>query len=148
MSDSTLPVDPNQSPEESLSDDALLTFVQRKRKEFVDELIKEGYPTDPKEQYVFLTALSDMDRTAINNKRIGAAQRQSAADALVARAISQISNTFTATSPFERESTSTRSPSVEVHLLPASKAVPGETDIGIVNEDYQTLVTKFDRKKD
>lgn len=142
MSQEYIPKD--EVPEIELSDDDLIRFTQGTRKKFIEHLVKDGFPEEPKEQYVLLTAMADMDRTALGRKRIGASEKQSAADLLVARAITQIGEQFGDRHPFEREGEG-RAPTIEEDKLPDAEAVPGETDIGLSEENYESLVKKFEQ---
>lgn len=130
---------------EELTDDDIMRFTQGTRKRFVQELIQDNFPQDPKEQHVMLTAMADMDRAALGNKRIGANERQAAADALVARAIGEISNQFGSTNPFAARNGEERElPEYEASRLPNADPVPGETDVGISDQTYKEMSDKFD----
>ena len=56
--------------QQALDDAADMQFVRDVRKQLIGDLIKEGVPKDIKEQSVLLTALTDMDRSAIARLRI------------------------------------------------------------------------------
>lgn len=57
---------------EVISDDAVLDFTQVMRRKFINYATKNGtsMPDDPKESKVLLTALSDLDRSALTKKRL------------------------------------------------------------------------------
>lgn len=55
---------------QTLDDAADMQFVRDVRKQIVNELMKKGVPQDPKDQSTVLTALTDMDRSAIARLRI------------------------------------------------------------------------------
>lgn len=126
-----------------LTDDDIISFTQGTRKRFIDEVIAEGFPQDPKEQHVMLTALADMDRTALGNKRIGATERQSAADSLVARAITQLGDNFGANNPYEKD-VGGSIPAYDASLLPDANPVPGETDIGLSDQNYKAFTAEYE----
>lgn len=130
--------------DDEINDDWILRYTQRKRREFVEEITNDGFPVERGDQAVMLTALSDMDRAALGNKRIGANERLAAADALVAQAINTLSNRFGSENPFEGGGGQSSSATPDVGRLPEANAVPGETDIGISNETFETLVAKFE----
>lgn len=138
MSDENLP-----SAVEGMTDDDLMKFTQGTRKRFIEHITLKGFPEDTKEQAILLAALSDMDRTALGNKRIGANERQAAADALVARAISQITDQFGSRNPFEGERRG-EIPVYDPTKLPEASPVPGETDIGLSEQTYKDMASKFD----
>jgi hypothetical protein len=126
-----------------LTDDDVLRFTQSTRKQFLDNLLKAGFPESVKEQQVFLMAMSDMDRTALGNKRIGANEKQAAADVLVAKAIAQISTQCGSGNPFENSRTG-ELPQLKSELLPEANAAPGETNVGLCEENYKSLMEMFD----
>lgn len=128
-----------------LGDDFILRYTQRKRKAFIDELTKAGFPDDEKKQTIMLTALADMDRAALGNKRIGANERLAASDALVAHAITELANHYGGRNPFEGGNTfQSEVKTPDPHRLPEIQTVPGEKDIGITNDNFETLVAKFE----
>jgi len=132
----------DETNEHALTDDDIMRFTQGTRKRFVDEIIKDGFPNNPKDQHVLLNALADMDRTALGNKRIGANERQAAADALVARAIAQISQQFGGDNPFQQGQGQV--PTFNAELLPDAEPAPGETDVGLSDQTYKALAEKYD----
>ncbi|MBE0438347.1 MAG: hypothetical protein IBX57_01075 [Gammaproteobacteria bacterium] len=132
----------------SLTDDDLLKFTQSTRLKLVKSLHDPNgkLPSDPKEQRVLLTALSDMDKAALGNKKIGASEKQSASDALVAQAIAGLSSRFGSQNPFMDQAPEggTKIPSIETEKLPEVSPLPGETDIGLSTETYKTFSEKFE----
>lgn len=128
---------------DELSDDDIMRFTQGTRKRLVSEMIKEGLPTDKDGIETLLHAMADMDRTALGNKRIGASEKQSAADVMVANAIAQISSQFGQQNPFEGNG-EVVIPTVEQGKLPSADPVPGETDVGLSEENYDALAKRFD----
>ncbi len=132
-----------QVPMGDMSDDELMNFTKGTRKSFLRYILREGFPDDPKDQSTLLSAMNDMDRTALGNKRIGANDRMAAADVMVAKTIAMISESFTGSNPFERENQG-QVPAIEMSLLPDADIAPGETDIGVSTESYKDFVKKFD----
>jgi len=126
----------------NLTDDEILRYTQSTRKQFVEHLLRPGFPEEVKEQQIFLMALGDMDRAALGNKRIGANERQAAADVLVAKAIAQIATHQG--NPFESKSNEVEIPQLDTKRLPEAKPVPGETDIGLCEGNYKSLMHDFD----
>jgi hypothetical protein len=132
-----------------LTDDVILQFTQGTRKKFVAHILSEGFPEDTKSQNVLLTALADMDRAALGNKRIGAAERQTAADVLVAKTIARISEQYGQVNPFAAAESavgvvSGTTPTIEPTRLPSANPAPGETDIGLCEGNYNSLMALFD----
>jgi hypothetical protein len=129
--------------EHLLTDDDILKFTQGTRRKFVDHILANGFPNDPKDQHVLLTTLADMDRTALGNKRIGAAEKMAESDKLVAEAISRIGNHYGGRNPFEGATTNPiLRPDPE--LLPNATPAPGETAIGLEVEDYAAFIKRME----
>lgn len=126
-----------------IGDEEIIRFTQRTRKAFVDEITKGGFPEDPKEQRVLLTALSDMDRTALGNKRLNVEEKQTAVDAQVATMVSKITSQFGGRNPFEG-ATSGDLPKIDEKALPEPDPVPGEKDIGLSEDSYEDLMRRHD----
>ena len=126
-----------------LTDDMVLSFTQGTRKKFIAHLLANGFPEDTKEQHILLTSLADMDRVALGNKRIGVNEKQAAADVLVAKAIAQISAQYGQVNPFEGQ-TQAFEPVYDLTRLPAPQPAPGETDIGLCEGNYKTLMELYD----
>lgn len=128
---------------DQLTDDQVMNFTQGVRKKFLHYICEGGLPDDIKEQNIFLKTLSDMDRAALGNKKVGVTEKQTATDALVAKAISDIATKFGETNPFMAGGDGLV-PSIEHELLPETNPVPGEMDIGVSDETYKGLMDKFD----
>lgn len=143
MGDNTVLVPDPLAAMEGLTDDDILRFTQGTRKNFVNHLLKGGFPSDPKDQKILLTTLTDMDKVALGNKRIGAADKQSAADILVAKAIATISGQFVDTDPFVKDGVR-ELPAIDMDQLPPADPVPGETEVGLSDESYAAIMAKFD----
>lgn len=130
-------------PVKDYNDDEILALTQRHRQALLNHLLASGFPDDAKTQTVLLTALADMDRTALGNKRIQSGERMLHADALVNRAIATIVQQYGKGVPFQSAQPGVI-PEIEMHQLPDVNPVPGETDIGLSEENYESLVKRFD----
>lgn len=130
---------------ELLSDEDVLRFTQGTRKRFVDHLLVKGFPTDPKEQYVLLSALGDMDRSALGRMRIGANEKLAEGDKLVAQALVQLRQQLNG-DPFQNadHNVVAEIPRVQSNLLPASNAVPGETAIGLERQTFDEFIAQVE----
>lgn len=129
---------------EAMSEDDILRFTQRMRKGFVDHLTADGFPSDPKDQNTLLSAMADMDRSALQNKRIGSEANQAEADRLAAMAIAKMTSHFGAINPFEKQVGGVREiPAFDETDLPTVELVPGETDVGISDMTYEDMARKM-----
>jgi len=124
------------------SDEDLLKFTQGVRKRFIADITKDGFPNDPKEQRILLQSLSDMDKQSLGNKAIGASEKQSESDSLVARALSQLGSHFGTTNPFEGKGVEI--PKLENGKLPDIDLAPGETTVGLANDNYNDFMKNYD----
>lgn len=141
--------DETQIDHTEMTDDEVLNYTQSIRKNFVNSQLQEGqFPNDTKEQVVLLSALADMDRTAINKKRIGVNEKQAGADALAAEALARLSRDFGSNNPFMRGSDDIPgevvTPVPDTNHLPPAKAVPGEKDVGINDDTYDNFMGRMD----
>lgn len=135
----------NQNADMILNDDDIIEQNQRMRKKFVEHLVPEGkFPDDPKAQYVLLTAMADMDRTALQNKKIGSTERQGAADRQAAMLIATIVGSMEGKNPFESTTGRTTIPLLESQRIPEVVIVPGETDIGLEHETYEQFTARME----
>lgn len=128
---------------DGLTDDDIMQFTQGTRKRLISQMIAKGLPTEKEEIETLLHAMADMDRTALGNKRIGASEKQSAADVMVATAISRITSEFGQQNPFEGNYERVI-PTPDQSILPSANPVPGETDIGLSEQNYDELMKRYD----
>lgn len=130
---------------EDMNDEAIVSFTQRKRKELVDEMTKGGLPTEKGDRIVLLSALVDMDRTAIAKMKIGSQEREGAADRSAALVAAKILSGMGPQMGRVIDSTCTReTPALDDKDLPELELVPGETDIGLSTLTYEQLM--YDQK--
>lgn len=137
-----------------MTQDELLGFTQMMRKKLIDAITKHGeqMPDDPKLQYVLLTALTDIDRQAVNLKKIGAQERANEADRLAAAAITAMLNKLGGRHPFEQniidvEIEEAPAPALDADGLPPLELAPGETDIGIESRNFEQFMAEMEPGK-
>ena len=128
-----------------LNDDGVLKYTQGIRKNMVDSILEDGFPTKARDQEVFLKALSDMDSAAHTNKKIGVSEKQSGVDLLVAQALAEIGNHFGSNNPFEGQANNNIPVELEIAKLPNANPVDGEKDIGVINDKFSDFVSKFEQ---
>lgn len=139
------------APVEGMGDDDVLSFTQRHRKNLVDEITREGLPKDKGDRIVLLTALGDMDRTALGNKKIGSKEKTSMADRMAALAIAKIAGQFGGQSPFEAQ------PGTAASVAPRRGPVtlkddglgeltlaPGETEVGVSDIGFDEFMSMME----
>lgn len=133
-----------ESNSEDLSDDEILRYTQRTRKELVGKITEGGMPDDNKDRALLLHALSDMDQTAINNKRLGAQQKMADADRKALMIAAKLRQNLGNRNPFESDSGGGRVIDIEPERLPDPKVVDGETDIGIDSTNYDDFMSSYE----
>lgn len=135
----------NIVPEFATEED-VFNYTQNTRKKIVKQLFKnDTIPGDKSEQIMLMQALDGLDRTALGTKRIKAEQENAkelsaAASAAVANVLKQVNNS-------KRNLDLTDVTDVPVPVLsseiPDPELVPGETEVGATQLDYNTFMSKM-----
>lgn len=128
---------------EHLSDDDVLRFSQGIRKDLVTDMTKGGLPEDNKDRAMLLTALADMDRVAISNKRIGSQEKANGSNLLVAMAMAKLTENLGGKNPFETDVTPGRTLDADLEKIPDVETVEGEMHIGAEDNCYEEFMKKF-----
>ncbi|MNU66031.1 hypothetical protein D3C71_553340 [compost metagenome] len=130
-----------------LTDDNILRFTQGQRKKLEAHLLVNGWPTDSDGQIQLMSLWNDMDRQALGNKRIGAAEKMAGADRMVAGVIADVIKQFGSNLPYTRPEggglTFDHAPD-GAEKLPRVNPVPGELSIGLESENFENFVKKFE----
>lgn len=134
-----------------LTDDNILRFTQGQRKKLEAHLLVNGWPTDAESQGTLMSLWNDMDRQALGNKRIGAAEKLAESDKHVASVIADVVKKFGSNIPFENGSRGTgQGLLIEQYVeseqvkLPKALPVPGEMGIGTANMNFGDFVKAFE----
>lgn len=130
-----------------LSDDEILRLTQGQRKKLLDHYTKDGIPNSLEEQQALMSVLADMDRTALGNKRIKTDEKLSGTNELVAHAIADVIKHFGGRNPFENAESGIvidQLPTPDTKLLPQVSPVPGEMNVGLESNDFNTFIKKFE----
>lgn len=134
-----------------LTDDNILRFTQKQRKALEAELLKNGWPKDSDTQEQLMTLWNDMDRQALGNKRIGAAEKLADSDKYVASVIADVVRKFGSNIPYENGVTQVgQGLLIEQYIdgeqskLPKVEPVPGEMGIGTANMNFNDFVKDFE----
>lgn len=132
----------------SLTDDEAIRYTQRLRRQLIDEMAKGGLPNDPKDRTLFLRALSDMDQTALTNKRIGVEEGNNENNRAVVDLVSKLSRQFGGRSPFEViDGEAGEIKEADEAALPPAETVPGEMRIGLEEMNYDDFVKDHENQK-
>lgn len=129
------------------SEDSIQAFVHHRRMQLVKEMLKNdgSMPDDAKDRLVMLSALKDMDSSALNRKRLAVESSNgeitAGAAAVIAKLLTSVSN-------------DSKRDVVAVVARPAPKLGPefpepqlleGETAVTLPQQSYDTFMSKFPR---
>lgn len=131
--------------DEKMTDDGVLEYTQRLRKQLVTDMTKKGMPDDPKDRSTMLMALSDMDRAALGNKRITKDEQIASEDRAAQAAIARVYSTLGNKNPFEVQPEKDITPVVPElpeNIAPDAEFVEGEEEIGVREESYQEFAER------
>lgn len=128
--------------ENDLNDDVIINYTQRKRKQLVEVIVKEGMPVATDDRMLLLSALDGLSKTAIQRKRLGVEEASNENTKAATLAVSKILSAFGDNNPFIKTvgGSSTSAPAPALDQLPAIADVPGETEIGVVQNDFTTFI--------
>lgn len=136
--------------EDLLTDDNILRFTQKQRKTLEAHLLEKGWPNDQDSQEVLMKLWNDMDRQALGNKRIGAAEKLADSDKYVASVIADVVRKFGSNIPYENGNIVGTNLLIEQYVegeqskLPRVDPVPGEMGIGTANMNFNDFVKDFE----
>jgi len=141
----------NQEPE-VMDDDQALNYTQGVRKKLIEAtFVNNKIPDDKGHQIILLQALDGMDRAALGNKRIktDAASNDVLAESssLIAQMLNTIGSKLTKRDESEIVDVDFKPP-VLGPSIPEPELVPGETEIGAKQLDYDSFMSNANRNKE
>lgn len=138
-----------------LQDDQILNFTQGIRKDFVEEIIRPGLPTDKDDRGLLLELLKDMDRTSLGRMKMNVKERELDMAAQTQLALERITKQFGERSPFLAKDTSetiegeyveVSAPIIPETELPTLELVEGETLVGVEEIRYDSFMAEAEEK--
>ena len=138
-----------------LQDDDILNFTQGIRKDFVDELVKPGLPSDKDDRGLLLELLKDMDRTSLGRMKMNVKERELDMAAQTQMALERITRQFGERSPFLAKDPSEKldatvieqaAPHLNNNELPELTLVEGETLVGVEEIRYDSFMAEAEQK--
>lgn len=133
---------------QDLSDDDVLAYTQRIRRNFVDELIVNKLPVDDKVTAgLMLQTLHDMDRTALGKKKIVIEQGQSESDRIVAQALAELSKNPNLGNVFNNNNSGITI-DADLSRLPIIEHVPGQDAVGLEDRTYDAFIIDVEGPSD
>jgi hypothetical protein len=130
------------------NDDEIISYTQKQRKKLADKITEKGMPESLEDRAMFLQTLDGLSKTSIQRKRIGVDEAANETTKIAASAISNVLSHFGETNPFLRDGAGAPK-AVDRARLPDPAEVPGEVDIGLVNNNYENFqaVHKANKEK-
>ncbi len=125
----------------------VLQYTDDLRRGLINHMVPGGqFPVDPKSQKVLLNALSDMDKAALGKARLKQEDKNADKDRAIASALLATVQGFGNTNPFQAGGVMSTAAGLDATQLPIPTFTPnpGETDVGIKDEDYQTFNEKWE----
>ncbi len=131
-----------------INDDEVLDFTQIIRRKFVSTVTDQGtkMPTDPKEAKVLLSALADLDKTALGKKRLKLDKEMNETNAQTIAAIAaEVKASAMLFGGNQPAATAPRpAPVFDDSQLPPLQTVDGEMDIGTKSESYDNFKSRYE----
>jgi len=145
-----LPYDGNAEEEQDdgvLSNEEMLNFSQKIRKELVSDMTRAGMPADKDERSTLLQALRDMDQTSVNRLRLDVDKENNAGN----RAAQEIVNRLYQANPYglrarpgeERDDI----PEPDVGEIPEIEFSEGEKEVGLITETASDFLKRMEDEK-
>lgn len=125
-----------------MDDDEVLRFTQQTRKGLVDALTNEGkaIPADNKDRMILLETLKHMDQQSLTKKRLVGDAKNAESDRAAALIALRLFQQIGTKNPFEkRDAEPGRVIDMPDTLLENVEPVPGEMEIGLSSETYDTF---------
>lgn len=126
-----------------MGEDEVLAYTQNKRKQIVDHLTKDqAVPEDGSSRDMLLRALDGLDKAAFTKKRLQADDRNNGnMAAMMASLLTHLSSNKGA--PMAEVVDNGTPPPALGSDIPAPTLVPGETDIGAPQMDYDSFMAPY-----
>jgi hypothetical protein len=124
----------------------LLDSNQRTRKKIIEALTKDSIPTDKDTCGILLQSMKDMDKQIIDKKRVAIENKNSDVAGLVAEVAARIARMHNGVDPLSNAGKGII-PEPDLTLIPEYIPIPGETEIGITSENFDTFMAVHGKKK-
>lgn len=141
---------PAKATETPLSYEETLAYSQNIRKRIVDKFVGETIPGDEDTIRLVLSALKDMDNTALQDRKNRIDQSNADSSKEVADAMREFVHMQMNRNPFARQpdgSPVATAPSVDVSKLGEFEIVEGEDEIGIIEETSADFMRRMEQSK-
>lgn len=123
-------------------EDSILAFTHGKRKEIVTALTNKGVPDDNAQVSLLLSTLKDMDHSALVRKRIKTDEKAIDRESEAAQVYATLLAKGQIKGLYETHVIENRVIPTLGNDIPNPVLVPGETDIGVSVETYDTFMEK------
>lgn len=148
--DDTLPSvhDVNESDSVELTDDAILQYTQRTRKQLATAIVAKGMPEDKDDRVVLLQTLRDMDQTAINRKRLDVDNANLENDAMIIDIVSKMQELNPRGRRLRDEDVRERTVIVDTTALDGHQFSEEEKRLGLPKETSKEFLERMDAVMD
>lgn len=153
VSEETKPAEPI----EPLNDEQTLQYTQGVRRKLVDAIVADGQmPAETKDRMTLLATLDGMDRAALAVKKIESKEKTSSADRDAQLVIAAMGRQMGGVSPLRRdpsrpltdEERAAAAPAFDDSSMEPLDIRPGETEIGISQENSEAFLQRFEGDRD
>lgn len=139
--------DRNTEPvDEDLSNEGLMNFTQKIRKELVTDITRKGMPADKDERSTLLQALRDMDQTSVNRLRLDVDKENNNNN----RAAQEIVNRLYQVNPYGLQAQPGHEraeiPEPNPDEIPQIEFDEGEKEIGLITETSSEFLKRMEEK--
>lgn len=124
------------------NEDDILAYTHNHRKEIVKAMTADGVPKDNADISLLLGALKDMDQSALTRKRIKSEEKVANLEAQSAELFSTLLVKGQIKGLYETDVIENRVIPVLGDDMPPLTLVPGETDVGVSVETYDTFMER------
>lgn len=137
---------------EPMNDEQTLEYTQRVRRNLVHSITVDGtqMPLENKDRLTLLSTLDGMDRAALAVKKIESKEKTSSADREAQMVIASMNSQLGDTNPLRRDpadGNASGAPTLDESKMEELTVNPGETEIGISQENAEAFLSRFEQER-
>lgn len=136
---------PNDDDSVELTDDQILQYTQKTRKQLATAIVSKGMPEDKDDRTVLLQTLRDMDHTAISRKRLDVDNANLENDAMIIDIVSKMQELNPRGRRLRDEDIIPRDVSVDESALVGYEFHEEEKKLGLPKETSKEFLERMDK---
>lgn len=136
---------PNDDDSVELTDDQILQYTQKTRKQLATAIVSKGMPEDKDDRTVLLQTLRDMDHTAISRKRLDVDNANLENDAMIIDIVSKMQELNPRGRRLRDEDVAPRDVSVDESALVGYEFHEEEKKLGLPKETSKEFLERMDK---